>query len=56
MTSVTQAVLDVLQHVVRGCGVEGSSGIPQSFIEQVFPRVVKQVLDSADSAILQVMY
>ncbi len=44
-----QAVLDVLVHLVRGCGCEG--GV---LVTDVFPAVVQRVLNSDDTAILQV--
>ncbi len=41
--------MDVLVHLVRGCGCEG--GV---LVTDVFPAVVQRVLSSEDSAILQV--
>ena len=49
-----QVLLDVLVHVIRGCVVQMSSGIPSPFIQQVFPNAVKRVVSSSDSAVLQV--
>lgn len=46
-------LLDVLVHVIRGCVVQMSSGIPSPFIQQVFPNAVKRVVSSSDSAVLQ---
>ena len=50
-----KGILDVLVHVVRGCAVETADGVPHTFIQQVFPSVVKKVLDSSDTAVLQVL-
>ena len=51
-----QALLDVLVHVVRGCRVGGDNPapLPNAFIDQLFPNVVKRTVDSSDSTILQV--
>ena len=42
--------MDVLVHLVRGCGCEG--GV---LVTEVFPAVVRRLLSSDDSAILQVI-
>ena len=47
----SQAVLDVLVPLVRGCKV---GGLPETFVSEVFPCVVQRVLDSDDSSLLQV--
>lgn len=41
--------MDVLVHLVRGCGCEG--GV---LVTEVFPAVVQRLLNCDDSAILQV--
>ena len=49
-----QAVLEILVHVVRGSVVKHSAPIPATFVQEIFPVAVKRILDSSDSAILQV--
>ena len=44
----------MLVPVVRGSVVERVTGLPQEFLDQVFPLIVRKILDSSDSAILQV--
>lgn len=34
--------------------VEGGAGVPYIFIQQIFPSAVQRILDSSDSAVLQV--
>ena len=41
-------------HIVRGSAVEGGAGLPSTFIQQIFPIAVKKILESSDSAVLQV--
>ena len=56
MHTCMQGLLDVLVHVVRGCAVEQANGVPAAFIQQIFPNAVKKILNSTDSAVLQVKF
>lgn len=51
-----QGMLEVLAHVVHGCVAGDSARVPPPFIQEIFPVATKKILDSSDSAVLQVIY